>query len=79
VEVEDVGNESTRSMPMLAPRRVPPCLIASVANVEHLHDDTGPLAVPPVLQPSAASWAQLREEKPVPPPFLDDGGVAHPR
>src|SRR5215467_14737783 len=39
---------STRSMPMLAPRRVPPCLIASVATSNTCISDTGPEAVPPV-------------------------------
>ncbi len=55
---------------MLAPRRVPPCLICSVAVLKMRRKDTGPEATPPV-EPTRASLGRRREkEKPVPPPDL---------
>src|SRR3989449_8400633 len=41
---------STRRMPMLAPRRVPPCLMCSVDWLYTFMNDTGPDATPPVLR-----------------------------
>ena len=61
---------STRRMPMLAPRRVPPCLTASVAPLKTRKKDTGPEALPPV-EDTTASFCRRREKaKPVPPPDL---------
>ena len=39
---------STRRMPMLAPRRVPPCLTTSVEASNRLMNETGPEATPMV-------------------------------
>ena len=61
---------STRRMPMLAPRRVPPCFTASVAALNTFMKEMGPLATPPVeftVEPLARS---REKEKPVPPPLL---------
>ena len=61
---------STRRMPMLAPRRVPPCFTASVAALKTFMKETGPLATPPV-ELTVLPLARRREkEKPVPPPDL---------
>ena len=61
---------STRRMPMLAPRRVPPCFTASVAPLNTRRKDTGPEALPPV-EATTASFGRRREKaKPVPPPDL---------
>ena len=55
---------------MLAPRRVPPCLICSVAVLKMRRKETGPEATPPV-EPTRLSLGRRREkEKPVPPPDL---------
>ena len=61
---------STRSMPMLAPRRVPPCLIASVATSNTCISDTGPEAVPPVEATRSPAGRSRENEKPVPPPVF---------
>ena len=61
---------STRSMPMLAPRRVPPCLIASVATSNTCMNDTGPDAVPPVEATRSPAGRSRENEKPVPPPVF---------
>ena len=47
---------STRRMPILAPRRVPPCLMVSVAVSKTRMKETGPLATPMVDRPGR-SWA----------------------
>ena len=55
---------------MLAPRRVPPCFICSVAQLKMRRNESGPEATPPV-EPTTESLARSREkEKPVPPPDL---------
>ena len=55
---------------MFAPRRVPPCLICSVAVLKMRRKETGPEATPPV-EPTRAFLGRRREkEKPVPPPDL---------
>ena len=55
---------------MFAPRRVPPCLICSVAVLKMRRKESGPEATPPVL-PTRESVGRRREkEKPVPPPDL---------
>jgi len=57
-------------IPMLAPRRIPPCLITSVAVSKARMKETGPLAMPPV-EPTRSLCGRRREkEKPVPPPLL---------
>ena len=61
---------STRRMPILAPRRVPPCFTASVAALKTFMKEMGPLATPPV-EFTVEPLARRREkEKPVPPPDL---------
>ena len=61
---------STRSMPILAPRRVPPCFTASVAALKTFMKEMGPEATPPV-EFTVEPLARRREkEKPVPPPDL---------
>ena len=59
---------STRRMPMLAPRRVPPCLTTSVEASKRLMKETGPEATPIVER--TMSFLGRRREKlnPVPPP-----------
>ena len=54
---------STRRMPMLAPRRVPPCLICSVAVLKMRRKETGPEATPPVEPTRLAFGAQAGEGK----------------
>ena len=61
---------STRRMPMLAPRRVPPCLICSVAVLKMRRKETGPEATPPVEPTRLALGRRREKEKPVPPPDL---------
>ena len=55
---------------MLAPRRVPPCLIASVATSNTCISDTGPEAVPPVEATRSPAGRSRENEKPVPPPVF---------
>ena len=59
---------STRSTPMLAPRRVPPCFTASVALLKTLRKDTGPEARPPVERTKSFFGRRRENAKPVPPP-----------
>ncbi len=55
---------------MFAPRRVPPCLTASVALLKTRRKDTGPDARPPV-EATMSSFGRRRENaNPVPPPDL---------
>lgn len=51
---------------MFAPRRVPPCLTASVAMLKTRIKLTGPLATPPVLRTVAPEARRREKEKPVP-------------
>ncbi len=59
---------STARMPMLAPRRVPPCLIASVAASNTLRNETGPDATPIVERTRSPRGRRREKAKPVPPP-----------
>ena len=61
---------STRMMPMLAPRRVPPCLMVSVAASKTLMNESGPLETPLVLFTTSLCGRTREKEKPVPPPLL---------
>ena len=61
---------STRRMPILAPRRVPPCFTASVAILNTRMKLTGPEATPPVERTVAPLGRRRLKEKPVPPPDL---------
>ena len=61
---------STRMMPMLAPRRVPPCLIVSVAASNTLMNESGPDETPLVLSTTSLCGRTREKEKPVPPPLL---------
>ena len=55
---------------MLAPRRVPPCLMVSVAASNTLMNDSGPEETP-LVDMTTSLWGRTREnEKPVPPPLL---------
>ena len=54
----------------MAPRRVPPCLMTSVATSKARIKETGPLATPPVEPTLSISGRSLEKEKPVPPPLL---------
>jgi hypothetical protein len=59
---------STRRMPMLAPRRVPPCLTTSVDASNSDMNDTGPDATP-MVERTMSFFGRRREKlKPVPPP-----------
>ncbi|VVC71743.1 Uncharacterised protein [uncultured archaeon] len=60
---------STRSIPMLAPRRLPPCLITSVPVSNTRMKETGPLATPPVERTTSPLGRSLLNAKPVPPPL----------
>ncbi len=60
---------STRRMPMLAPRRVPPCFTASVDASYSFMKEMGPLATP-VVERTIAPLPRRREKlNPVPPPL----------
>ena len=59
---------STRSIPIFAPRRVPPCFTASVAALNTFIKLTGPEATPPVERTMLPSGRRRENEKPVPPP-----------
>ena len=61
---------STRRMPMLAPRRVPPCFTASVAALKTRRNETGPDARPPVDATSVSFGRSREKANPVPPPLL---------
>src|SRR5450830_1095604 len=61
---------STRMMPMLAPRRVPPCLMVSVAASKTLMKESGPLETPLVLSTTSLCGRTREKLKPVPPPLL---------
>ena len=57
-------------MPMLAPRRVPPCLIISVAVSKTFMKLMGPEETP-LVECTRSFFGRIREnEKPVPPPDL---------
>ena len=58
----------TARMPMLAPRRVPPCLIASVAESNTFKNETGPDATPIVERTRSPAGLRRENAKPVPPP-----------
>ncbi|OPY80235.1 MAG: hypothetical protein A4E65_01585 [Syntrophorhabdus sp. PtaU1.Bin153] len=65
-----ISGWSTRSIPMLAPRLVPPCFITSVLVSKIFMKEHGPLARPfvvPTLSPAGRSREKLN---PVPPPIL---------
>jgi hypothetical protein len=55
---------------MLAPRRVPPCLTASVALLNTRRNETGPDARPPVEATRSSLGRRRENAKPVPPPDL---------
>ena len=61
---------STRKIPMLAPRRVPPCLIVSVAASNTVMKEIGPEETPFVERTTSACGRRREKEKPVPPPLL---------
>src|SRR5256714_1290436 len=66
---------STRRMPMLAPRRVPPRLTPSVEASYSFMNDTGPQATP-ILERTPSFLGRKREnEKPVPPPDRRTSGM----
>jgi hypothetical protein len=60
----------TERIAILAPRRVPPCLIASVAASNTFMNDTGPDAIPPVAATRSPSGRSRLKANPVPPPDL---------
>ncbi|MBA1340841.1 MAG: hypothetical protein C5S40_01755 [ANME-2 cluster archaeon] len=64
-----ISGWSTLSMPILAPLRRPPCLMAWVAASNTFINDTGPLAIPPVLPTISPCGRSLLKLKPVPPPL----------
>ena len=53
---------------MLAPRRTPPCRIASVAVLNTSMNETGPEATPMVDATTSPDGRSRENEKPVPPP-----------
>ena len=55
---------------MLAPRRVPPCLIVSVAASNTLMNESGPDETPFVLSTTSLCGRTREKLKPVPPPLL---------
>jgi len=57
-------------MPMLAPRRVPPCLMVSVAASNTLMNESGPEETPLVLSTRSFLGRTRENENPVPPPLL---------
>src|SRR6266540_3067954 len=67
---------STRRMPMLAPRRVPPCFTTSVEASYSFMNDTGPEATPIVDRTTSFLGRRRENEKPVPLPDPDERGPA---
>ncbi len=67
---DSMSGWSARRMPMLAPRRVPPCLTASVAASMTLRNETGPEATPCVRWTKLPLGRRRLKSKPVPPPSL---------
>ncbi|MPM87865.1 hypothetical protein SDC9_134965 [bioreactor metagenome] len=65
-----ISGWSIRNMPILAPRRVPPCLTASVAALNTFIKLIGPLATPPVERTDEPAERRREKLKPVPPPLL---------
>ncbi len=63
-----ISGWSTRRMPMFAPRRVPPCLMVSVATSKTFMKETGPLATPMVERTRSFFGRRRLKAKPVPPP-----------
>ena len=61
---------STRRIPMLAPRRVPPCLIVSVAASKTFMKESGPEEIPLVERTTSLAGRMREKAKPVPPPLL---------
>ncbi len=55
---------------MLAPRRVPPCLMVSVAASYTLMNEMGPLEMPWVERTQSFLGRRREKENPVPPPLL---------
>ena len=55
---------------MLAPRRVPPCLMVSVATSKMFMKEMGPEATPLVDITGSLAGRMREKEKPVPPPDL---------
>nr|WP_222829120.1 hypothetical protein [Oceanithermus profundus] len=55
-------------MPMLAPRRLPPWRISSVARSKTRRNESGPEARPPVRVTRSPSGRTAEKLKPVPPP-----------
>ena len=55
---------------MLAPRRVPPCLMVSVAMSNTRMKESGPLEMPVVELTTSLAGRRRENEKPVPPPDL---------
>ncbi|OPZ62449.1 MAG: hypothetical protein BWY84_01170 [Candidatus Aerophobetes bacterium ADurb.Bin490] len=65
-----ISGWSTRRMPILAPRLVPPCFTASVAALNTFIKDTGPEETPLVVFTLSRFGLKRENEKPVPPPLL---------
>jgi len=61
---------STLRIPMLAPRRLPPCFTTPVAASKAWRKDMGPLATPPVDRTTSLLGRSREKLKPVPPPDL---------
>ena len=61
---------STLRIPMLAPRRVPPCFTASVALLKTRRNEMGPEARPPVDATMSSLGLRRENANPVPPPDL---------
>ena len=59
---------------MFAPRRLPPCLMLSVAASKIFMNDTGPRPRRPVDETTSPLGRRCENEKPVPPPLLLDNG-----
>jgi len=55
-------------MPMLAPRRVPPCFTTSVEASYSFINETGPDATPIVERTTSFLGRSREKENPVPPP-----------
>ena len=57
-------------MPIFAPRLVPPCFMASVAESNTVMKDIGPEDIPEVDPTTSPDGLSLEKENPVPPPDL---------
>ena len=65
-----ISGWSTRRIPIFAPRLVPPCFMASVAESNTVINEIGPDDMPDVEPTISPDGLSFEKENPVPPPDL---------